>query len=58
MSSCDHTIMTLGTFGWWGAFLSNGQNIYIKNYAFENNRFFEFTKNEDFFFDHWTGLNV
>ncbi|CAD5110725.1 unnamed protein product [Dimorphilus gyrociliatus] len=58
LSSCDHTIITHGTFGWWGAFLSNGYTIYIKNYAVENLLFYNITVPEDFFPKDWIGLNV
>lgn len=27
----NHTIMTVGTFGWWISFLTNGQTVYYKH---------------------------
>ncbi len=30
LSQCNHTIMTVGTFGWWGAWLANGETVYYK----------------------------
>ena len=32
MSLCDHTIITSGTFGWWGGWLSGGQVVYLKDF--------------------------
>lgn len=32
LSLCDHTIMTVGSFGWWAAWLANGTTIYYKNW--------------------------
>ncbi|XP_062606816.1 galactoside alpha-(1,2)-fucosyltransferase 2-like, partial [Saccostrea cucullata] len=33
ISMCNHTVMTVGSFGWWGSFLANGTTIYFKNVA-------------------------
>ena len=30
MTLCDHVIITSGTVGWWGAWLSNGNVVYYK----------------------------
>ncbi|CAF1215155.1 unnamed protein product [Didymodactylos carnosus] len=32
LTSCNHTIVTVGTFGWWTAFLTNGEVLCDKNY--------------------------
>ncbi|KAK0042567.1 galactoside 2-alpha-L-fucosyltransferase 2 [Biomphalaria pfeifferi] len=32
LSSCDHVILTSGTFGWWIAWLANGISIYFEGY--------------------------
>lgn len=32
LSSCNHSIITGGTFGWWGAFLAGGETVYYKGY--------------------------
>jgi galactoside 2-L-fucosyltransferase 1/2 len=32
MTLCDHVIVTSGTFGWWGAWLSGGTTVYFKGY--------------------------
>ena len=31
LSMCDVVVLTMGTFGWWGAYLSDGQVIYNPN---------------------------
>lgn len=33
LSKCNHTIMTVGSFGWWAAWLANGTTIYYKDVA-------------------------
>lgn len=31
LTLCDHSIITIGTFGWWAAYLSNGTTVYFGN---------------------------
>jgi galactoside 2-L-fucosyltransferase 1/2 len=54
MTLCDHVIVTAGTFGWWGAWLSGGITVYYKGYPGHNlsNRFNLF----DYYPSHWIGL--
>ncbi len=57
LSQCNHTIMTVGTFGWWGAWLAGGITIYYKDFP----RMFSFLSegfsSSDFFPENWIGLN-
>ncbi|XP_015903605.1 galactoside 2-alpha-L-fucosyltransferase Sec1 [Parasteatoda tepidariorum] len=44
LAHCNHTIMTYGTFGFWGAYLAGGEVLYFDkflkpNTSFTNNRF-------------------
>ena len=34
MSLCDHIIITAFTFGWWGAWLSKGNVVYLHDYPY------------------------
>ena len=36
LSSCDHVIMSVGTYGWWAAWLANGKVVYYDNWAEPN----------------------
>lgn len=36
LTFCQHTIITSGTYGWWIAFLTQGQVIYDHNYPIKN----------------------
>ncbi|XP_071098877.1 galactoside alpha-(1,2)-fucosyltransferase 1-like [Haliotis cracherodii] len=49
----DHMIMTVGTFGWWAAWLINGYTVYYKDYPTPGGMLeAKFTK-EDYFMPHW-----
>ncbi|KAK3105385.1 hypothetical protein FSP39_023973 [Pinctada imbricata] len=59
LSMTNHTIITVGTFGWWAAFLSNGTTIYFKDLFVQNSDFAaEFRDNSvgDFFPPSWIGM--
>ena len=32
LASCNHSIITVGTFGWWGAWLAGGQVVYYSDF--------------------------
>jgi len=56
LSSCNHTIMTVGTFGWWAGYLAGGVTIYYRNFPSRDYQlFYEFSR-EDHFPSHWVGL--
>ena len=56
LSKCDHVIMTVGTFGWWAGFLSNGTVIYYKYPYAENSPAWKAHNYDDFYLPHWIGL--
>ncbi|KAK2165068.1 hypothetical protein LSH36_55g04022 [Paralvinella palmiformis] len=58
LASCDHVVMTVGTFGWWAAWLSGGQVVYYKNFPRNGSsleRSFSPTK-VDYFLPNWIGM--
>ncbi|KAK7491092.1 hypothetical protein BaRGS_00017656 [Batillaria attramentaria] len=56
LASCDHVIMTLGTFGWWAGYLSGGDVIYYNNSAVPKSHADVIMTPEDFFLPTWVGL--
>ena len=58
LSLCNHTVMSTGTFGWWGAWLAGGTVVYCSDYPrpgsyVANNALFR----EDFYPPSWIGLS-
>ena len=56
LASCDHVIMSTGTFGWWGAWLAGGKVVYYKTWAAENSELAKSFNKNDFFLPTWVGL--
>lgn len=36
LTECDHVIVSLGTFGWWGGYLGGGDVVYYSNCVYPN----------------------
>ncbi|OWF38272.1 galactoside 2-alpha-L-fucosyltransferase 2-like [Mizuhopecten yessoensis] len=58
LSSTNHTIMTVGTFGWWSAFLTNGTTVYYKHPYIEGSPFSKqfHDSTTEHFYPGWIGL--
>ena len=57
LAKCDHHVLSVGTFGWWAAWLAGGTTVYFDNpvpKTFEKSH--EFNK-KDFFPGHWISLH-
>ena len=54
MTLSDHVVVTAGTYGWWGAWLSGGLTVYYKGYPGRNlsNKF----NIPDYYPPYWIGL--
>ena len=58
LSLCNHTVMSTGTFGWWGAWLAGGTVVYCSDYPrpgsyVANNTLIR----EDFYPPSWIGMS-
>ncbi|XP_041363602.1 galactoside alpha-(1,2)-fucosyltransferase 2-like [Gigantopelta aegis] len=59
LSSCNHSIMTVGTFGWWGSFLADGKTVYYKHAAREGSELRRQYSADysDYFYQGWIGMD-
>ena len=59
MSLCDHAIITSGTFGWWGGWLSGGTVIYLKDFPRPGSQLDQppgFIR-EEYYLPDWIGMS-
>ncbi|XP_038635839.1 galactoside alpha-(1,2)-fucosyltransferase 2-like [Scyliorhinus canicula] len=56
LAHCNHTIMTVGTFGYWAGYLAGGETIYLTNFTLPESPFLKLFKYEAAFLPQWIGL--
>ena len=56
LSKCDHVVVTSGTFGWWGAWLSGGKTVYYDRVFEEGSKLKLNMENKDFYPPSWIGI--
>ncbi|KAM4652175.1 galactoside alpha-(1,2)-fucosyltransferase 2-like [Discoglossus pictus] len=56
LSHCNHTIMTIGTFGYWAGYLAGGETIYLTNFTFPDSRLLNIFRYEASFLPEWIGI--
>jgi galactoside 2-L-fucosyltransferase 1/2 len=56
LSLCDDVIMSVGTFGWWGAWLAQGEVIYYTNWFTPGSYMARQQNGEDYFPRSWIGM--
>ncbi|KAK6171023.1 hypothetical protein SNE40_019286 [Patella caerulea] len=59
LASCNHSITTVGTYGWWTAFLAGGTTLYYKYPAREGSPLRKQFSSDysDFFYPGWIGMD-
>lgn len=58
LTLCNHSIISVGTFGWWSAWLANGHVVYYKDFPIPGTKIDYETNKEDYFPPHWVGLSA
>ncbi|XP_063798604.1 galactoside alpha-(1,2)-fucosyltransferase 2-like [Pseudophryne corroboree] len=56
LAHCNHTIMTIGTFGYWAAYLVGGETIYLTNFTLPDSPYLKIFKYEASFLPEWIGI--
>ncbi|XP_056398443.1 galactoside alpha-(1,2)-fucosyltransferase 2-like [Hyla sarda] len=56
LAHCNHTIMTIGTFGYWAAYLARGETIYLTNFTLPDSPYLNIFKYEAAFLPEWIGI--
>ena len=56
LATCNHTILGTGTFSWWGAWLADGEAVYMADYPMPDTWLGKQYQSEDFYLPHWKPL--
>ncbi|XP_055991545.1 galactoside alpha-(1,2)-fucosyltransferase 1 [Sorex fumeus] len=56
LTQCNHTVMTVGTFGFWAAYLAGGDTVYLANFTLPDSPFLKLFKPEAAFLPQWVGI--
>ncbi|KAM6223616.1 galactoside alpha-(1,2)-fucosyltransferase 1-like [Rhynchocyon petersi] len=56
LTQCNHTVMTIGTFGFWAAYLAGGDTVYLANFTLPDSSFLKIFKPEAAFLPQWVGI--
>lgn len=58
LAQCNHTIMTVGTFGFWTAYLTGGNTVYLASFTLPDSSFLKIFKPEAAFLPEWVGIDA
>ena len=56
LASCDHVIMSTGTYGWWAAWLAKGMTVYYADWPRNGSNLAGHFSKRDFFPPNWIGM--
>lgn len=58
LTQCNHTIMTIGTFGFWAAYLAGGDTVYLANFTLPDSEFLKIFRPKAAFLPEWVGIDA
>ena len=53
LTLCDHTIMSVGTYSWWAAYLAGGEVVYYPNHTVPHTGVARFFNESQYFLPQW-----
>jgi len=56
LSHCNHTIITVGSFGWWAAWLAGGETIYFRDFPRLGSSLRESFRMNDYYLPQWIAM--
>ena len=56
LSLSDHVIITVGSFGWWGAYLAGGRTVYMSDFPRKYSLLDDEYRAKDYFYPGWRGI--
>ncbi|KAM7059410.1 galactoside 2-alpha-L-fucosyltransferase SEC1-like isoform 2-T2 [Molossus nigricans] len=56
LTQCNHTVITVGTFGVWAAYLAGGDTVYLANFTLPGSHFHMVFKPQAAFLPEWVGI--
>ncbi len=56
--ACNHTIMTIGTFGFWASYLCGGDVIYLANYTLPDSPLLNIERPNSSYLPEWHGIDA
>ncbi|CAH1786204.1 unnamed protein product [Owenia fusiformis] len=57
LTHCNHTIITTGTFGWWGGYLTGGTTVYFRDWPRAGSPLDKGTNHTEYFPKSWIGMS-
>ena len=57
LSLCNHAIITVGSFGWWGGWLAGGTVVYLSNYPIPGSDLDKQQPKHTYYLPQWIGMD-
>jgi len=57
LASCNHTVLTTGTYGWWAAWFANGTTVYYSQFPRPGSSLGNRSHTEDYYPPNWIGID-